>query len=82
MRHIPDGSNKLTYSDDYSIGLKVMMVNNYLASKGYLNWDSYNYSRYDEETEEAVIRFQQDMGLDTDGIVGIDTWRAMGFSEL
>ena len=31
-------------------------------------------------TETAVREFQADQGLDVDGIVGKDTWRALGFS--
>ena len=32
-------------------------------------------------TETAVREFQADQGLDVDGIVGKDTWRALGFSS-
>ena len=64
-----------------SIGLKVMDVNRYLANAGFLDWDYYNYNRFDHATEEAVIEFQQAMDLYADGTVGVETWMAMGYDE-
>lgn len=32
---------------------------------------------FDEETRQAVLAYQQAFGLETDGIVGINTWRSL-----
>ena len=78
---LPSGGYNLSGGDNYSIGLKVMKINSFLAEAGYLSWDYYNYTRYDGNTVWAVQQFQSDSGLDADGVVGINTWRAMGYSD-
>lgn len=78
---LPSGGYNLSGGSNYSIGLKVMYVNSYLANAGYLSWDYYNYNRYDGNTVWAVQQFQSDHGLNPDGVVGILTWRAMGYSD-
>ena len=78
---LPSGGYNLSGGSNYSIGLKVMYVNSYLANAGYLSWDYYNYNRYDGNTVWAVQQFQSDHGLSPDGVVGIQTWRAMGYSD-
>jgi peptidoglycan hydrolase-like protein with peptidoglycan-binding domain len=34
---------------------------------------------FGEATEAAVVDFQSSNGLDADGVVGPNTWRALGF---
>ncbi|MBR3402823.1 MAG: peptidoglycan-binding protein [Parasporobacterium sp.] len=78
---LPSGGYNLSGGSNYSIGLKVMYVNSYLANAGYLSWDYYNYNRYDDNTVWAVKQFQADQGISADGVVGLVTWKAMGYSE-
>ena len=79
--NLPSGGYSLSGGDNYSIGLKVAYVNSYLATAGYLGAGYYNYNRYDGNTVWAVKQFQGDKGLTVDGIVGLNTWKAMGYSE-
>jgi peptidoglycan hydrolase-like protein with peptidoglycan-binding domain len=34
---------------------------------------------FGEDTENAVIHYQSENGLDADGVVGPNTWRSLGF---
>ncbi len=77
---IPSGDYYLSGGGNYSIGLKVMKVNTALVNAGYLDSSYYNYNRYDGNTTWAVTRFQQDHGLYVDGVVGSQTWQALGLS--
>ncbi|MBQ9032560.1 MAG: peptidoglycan-binding protein [Parasporobacterium sp.] len=79
--NLPSGGYYLSGGSNYSIGLKVMYVNSFLASAGYLSWDYYNYNRYDGATVWAVQQFQYDSGLPADGVTDLATWLAMGYSE-
>lgn len=38
-------------------------------------------ARYGPQTRQSVIAFQKAHGLKADGIVGLKTWKALGFSE-
>lgn len=78
---LPSGGYRLSGGSNYSIGLKVMYVTRYLANAGYLSSNYYNYNRYDDATAAAVAQFQRDHGLYVDGIVGEQTWTAMGYSS-
>lgn len=78
---LASGGYYLSGGDNYSIGLKVMYVNSYLAEAGYLGWDYYGYNRYDGNTVWAVRQFQSDHGLEVDGVTGLQDWLAMGYSE-
>ena len=78
---LPSGGYWLSSGSNYSIGLKVMYVTRYLVNAGYLNGSYYNYNRYDDTTAAAVAQFQRDHGLYVDGIVGEQTWNAMGYSS-
>ena len=75
---LPSGGYNLTTAN---IGLKVMYVNSYLAYHGYLNSSYVNYNRFDANTSYAVQQFQSDKGLTVDGVVGVQTWRAMGYTD-
>jgi murein L,D-transpeptidase YcbB/YkuD len=39
-------------------------------------WDIPTGGRYNEETEEVCKKFQRDKGLDVNGVVDRETWRA------
>ena len=79
--NLPDGGYYLSGGNNYSIGIKSLYVNYYLALAGYLGYGYASYCRYDTNTTWAVIRFQIDNGLVVDGIVGLNTWLAMGYTE-
>jgi peptidoglycan hydrolase-like protein with peptidoglycan-binding domain len=48
-----------------------------LSAKGYLDAGAVN-GTFDEQTENAVKKFQSDNGLTVDGIVGPETGRKFG----
>ncbi len=56
-------------------GIKVKMVQTRLGLPA-AAWET-----MDEATINAVRAFQRSVGLTADGVVGPETWRAMGFSE-
>ena len=78
---LPGADYDLSGGSNYSIGLKVMYVNSFLADAGYLRFGYYGYNRYDGYTTYAVSVFQQEQGLTANGIVDLETWLAMGYSE-
>jgi len=68
-----------------STGEAVMTLHNELISKGYhprtsdgsrKRWS--DYETFGDETYTQVILFQMDKGLTQDGIVGKNTWKALG----
>ena len=72
-------------TSDYNMGLKVIKVKEYLVSAGYLtkSWDKGTdaWSLYNSAAASAVSKWQSDNGLSSTGVVDINTWLAMGFSE-
>lgn len=60
-------------------GIDVKNVQERLKELGYYTGDI--TSIYDKETAEAVTNFQSELGLLADGVVGPDTWNAIGLSE-
>ena len=79
-----EGGYELSVSD-YNMGIKVIAVKEYLVNAGFLvkTWasNSDEWTTYDSDTESAVISFQTSEGLSATGIVDLETWLAMGFSE-
>ena len=60
-------------------GIDVRNVQERLKELGYYTGDI--TSVYDKATAEAVRNFQAEFGLLADGVVGPDTWNAIGLSE-
>ncbi len=60
-------------------GIDVRNVQEQLKELGYYQGEI--TSIYDKETAEAVSSFQADMGLLSDGVVGPNTWNAIGLSR-
>lgn len=60
-------------------GIDVKNVQERLKELGYYTGDI--TSIYDKATAEAVRNFQAEFGLLADGVVGPDTWNAIGLSE-
>ena len=52
----------------------VKLIQSKLIEKGYDIGSCGADGYFGEGTLEAVKRFQKDMGLDVDGIVGVNTW--------
>ena len=77
---LPDENYEISGDKNYSIGIRTMYVNSFLAYYDYLPWDFYYYERYLSYTTWAVEQFQADHGLEPDGVVDLRTWTAMGFS--
>lgn len=69
-------SRYLRLLDPFMVGPDVMHVQERLADLGF--YEGEVDSIYDEEVFEAVKSFQTDFGLVPDGIVGPDTWNAIG----
>ncbi len=78
---LPSGGYSLSNGTNYSIGMKAMYVNRALSDRGYLAGDFMNCFSFENETEQAVFRFQQDNGLYADGVVNQPTWVALGYSD-
>lgn len=78
---LPSGGYTLSYrdNDNYSIGLKVIRVNNALVDLGYLSPYFHNDCEYKGETANAVSRFQGDIGIYVTGEVDLQTWQALGY---
>lgn len=66
-------------ADPLMEGIDVRNVQERLKELGYYEGDI--TSIYDKETAEAVKNFQTELGLLADGVVGPDTWNAIGISE-
>ncbi|MFO7154032.1 MAG: peptidoglycan-binding protein [Caldicoprobacter oshimai] len=71
-------SRYLRIADPLMEGIDVQNVQQRLKELGFYEGDVTGI--YDRETAEAVRRFQQQNGLTADGIVGPDTWNAIGIS--
>lgn len=71
-------SRYLRIADPLMEGIDVQNVQQRLKELGFYEGDITGV--YDRETAEAVRRFQQQNGLVADGIVGPDTWNAIGIS--
>lgn len=56
-------------------GESIAELQRHLADLGYFNGEI--TGSYGPQTQEAIVRFQQDMGLAADGIVGPETARAL-----
>lgn len=69
-------SRYLRLLDPYMVGPDVMHVQERLITLGFYEGEPDGI--YDEEVYEAVRAFQTDYGLNPDGIVGPDTWNAIG----
>lgn len=69
-------SRYLRLLDPYMTGPDVMHIQERLASLGYYEGEIDGI--YDEDVFEAVRNFQREYGLNPDGIVGPDTWNAIG----
>jgi len=69
----------LRIMDPLMEGIDVRNVQERLTELGY--YDGEITGIYDKATAEAVRNFQQGFGLLADGIVGPDTWNAIGLSE-
>lgn len=65
-------------ADPLMEGIDVRNVQERLKELGYYTGEI--TSIYDRETAEAVANFQRDMGLLADGVVGPNTWNAIGLS--
>ncbi len=72
-------SRYLRLLDPYMEGPDVMHVQERLSELGY--YENEIDSIYDESVLESVKKFQTDFGLSPDGIVGPDTWNAIGLSQ-
>ncbi|MDO4563618.1 MAG: peptidoglycan-binding domain-containing protein [Clostridia bacterium] len=60
----------------------VRAIQKFLNSQGYVGADGNPIEEdgiFGSNTEFAVVKFQQESGLDDDGLVGDITWSAMGF---
>lgn len=66
-------------ADPLMEGIDVRNVQEQLKKRNYYKGEI--TSIYDKATAEAVSKFQTDMGLLPDGIVGPNTWNAIGLSE-
>lgn len=66
-------------ADPLMEGIDVRNVQERLKELGYYAGEI--TSIYDRETAEAVRNFQTELGLLADGVVGPDTWNAIGLSE-
>jgi peptidoglycan hydrolase-like protein with peptidoglycan-binding domain len=60
-------------------GEDVRKVQQALVNAGFLNATQIN-SIYDDDTESAVEKFQEQKGLSQDGVVGSQTRRLLGIS--
>lgn len=56
-------------------GESIAELQRHLADLGYFNGEI--TGNYGPQTQEAIVRFQQDMGLAADGIIGPETARAL-----
>lgn len=63
----------------YLVGEDVRAVKDKLLELGYLTKVTHN--RYGNDTYRAVKAFQNENGLEADGIVGILTWNALMNSD-
>jgi L,D-transpeptidase ErfK/SrfK len=72
-------SRYLRIMDPLMEGIDVRNVQEQLQELGYYEGDITGI--YDRDTAEAVRNFQEAFGLTADGIVGPDTWNAIGLSE-
>lgn len=69
-------SRYLRLLNPYMVGPDVMHLQERLTALGFYQGEM--DSIYDEEVFEAVRNFQGEFGLNPDGIVGPDTWNAIG----
>ncbi|HEY9853503.1 MAG TPA: peptidoglycan-binding domain-containing protein [Leptolyngbyaceae cyanobacterium] len=58
-------------------GEAVRFLQQILICYGYMTSDYFD-SKFNQVTEDAVKAFQYSRGLNVDGIVGNNTWRALG----
>lgn len=72
-------SRYLRIMDPLMEGIDVRNVQERLTELGFFEGDITGV--YDKNTAETVRRFQESMGLTADGVVGPDTWNAIGLSE-
>ena len=61
-------------------GDDVKEIQEMLISSGYLDGNADGI--FGPKTEKAVLAFQQDNGLVPDGVVGMETWTAIGAYEV
>lgn len=71
-------SRYLRITDPLMEGIDVTNIQQRLSELGFYEGDITGV--YDRQTAEAVRNFQQQNGLTADGIVGPDTWNAVGIS--
>ncbi len=71
-------SRYLRIADPLMEGIDVTNVQQRLSELGFYEGDITGI--YDRDTAEAVREFQQQFGLTADGIVGPETWNAIGIS--
>lgn len=71
-------SRFLRITDPLMEGIDVVNVQQRLSELGY--YDGEVDGVYDRDTVDAVRAFQESMGLMVDGVVGPDTWNAIGLS--
>lgn len=71
-------SRYLRITDPLMEGIDVTNIQQRLSELGFYEGDITGV--YDRQTAEAVSNFQQQNGLTADGIVGPDTWNAVGIS--
>ena len=72
-------SRYLRIMDPLMEGIDVRNVQERLTELGYYEGEITGI--YDRETAQAVRNFQEAFGLLADGVVGPDTWNAIGLSE-
>lgn len=71
-------SRYLRIMTPYMEGIDVQNIQQRLMELGYYEGEIDGI--YDQETAESVIAYQEAMGLLVDGVVGPDTWNAIGIS--
>lgn len=64
-------------SDNHGIYYGVTLVQELLVALNELPSSALS-GNFDESTHQAVMRFQEKVGLDADGIVDPRTWRVLG----
>lgn len=71
-------SRYLRIMTPYMEGIDVQNIQQRLMELGYYEGEIDGI--YDQETAESIIAYQEAMGLLVDGVVGPDTWNAIGIS--
>lgn len=76
---LPYATRYLRIMDPLMEGIDVLNVQERLSELGFYEGEVTGV--YDKQTAEAVEAFQSDKGFTADGIVGPETWNAIGLSE-